>query len=142
MKFDLKKPCPGCPFLRDGDKAVRLRNAARVSEVWFAATHAGPNFPCHKTVDYDAMEEDRPPSKDEQHCLGAILAGIASGEGPNQLSRIMLRLRGIPAEAVSDENIKLVFDSEEEMAASVLEPKRRQKPIKKRQKPIKKRART
>lgn len=131
MKFNLKKPCSGCPFLRHGDRAVRLRNARRVSEVWAAATHAGPTFPCHKTVDYDEEDLSRPQSTQE-HCLGAILAGIASGEGPNQLSRIMLRLRGIPPEAISDENLKLVFDSEEEMAASVLEPKRRQKPIKKR----------
>lgn len=121
MKFNLKKPCSGCPFLRDGHKAVRLRNAHRVSEVWAAATSTGPTFACHKTVDYDEEDLSRPQSAQE-HCLGAILAGIVSGEGPNQLSRIMLRLRVIPPEAISDEKLKLVFDSEEEMAASTFEP--------------------
>jgi hypothetical protein len=33
MKFDLKKPCEGCPFLKNGPKAVRLRGPARAAEV-------------------------------------------------------------------------------------------------------------
>lgn len=133
MNFDLKKPCKSCPFRR-GEGAVRLTEG-RIDEVWETATHSGGTFQCHNTIDYneskfehegdDDVGVDRCPSADvvskgtPQHCIGAVIAGLNSGEGPNQLARIMGRLGAIDIEAIekaSDE----VFSSKEEMLETAL----------------------
>lgn len=122
MNFDLKKPCKGCPF-RKGEGAVRLTEG-RVHEVWRSATHNGPMFQCHNTVDYDSSDFDDEElgvvSKGEaQHCLGAVIAGVNSGDGPNQYARVcaQLKLLDVAAvEACADE----VFSSEEEMLATAI----------------------
>jgi len=133
VKFDLKKPCPGCPFLRTGPDVVRLL-PDRIPEVWATSQFDGPNLPCHKTVDYDAIDdgegEDAQITKDTQHCVGAILSGLASETGPNQLSRIMGRLGALDIDALESQ-IDLVFASEEEMMESALDRKTH-KPKKKR----------
>lgn len=92
MKFDLKKPCANCPFLRS-DKRVDLRRA-RIKEIHQYMTDAqGASFPCHKTVDYS--QDD--PTGQESHCAGGIIYSLMQ-ERPNQLTRIALRLRMIDAD--------------------------------------------
>ena len=126
MRFDLRKPCAGCPFLRDGAEAVRLRSG-RVREVWQTTRQDGPTFACHKTVNHDDEDEDG--SRDtrrEQHCAGAFLAGIASGGGPNQLCRIAARMDRSLAAAMTDErNLALVFASLQEMRATAIDTDRK-----------------
>jgi len=92
MKFDLMKACPGCPFLKDGPKAVRLRTG-RIIEIHNSLTNwHGGSFSCHNTVDYNGLEDDEydedgerihRPAPTEKHCAGALgyLANLDS-DGP------------------------------------------------------------
>lgn len=108
----LKKPCQNCPFLKEGP-AVRL-HPARVKEVWRSTMHDGPSFSCHKTVDHD-----NPRSSSESECVGAMMSGIKSGKGPNQLARICLRLGRFTEEQVNA-ILPTVFASEKEMLKTAI----------------------
>jgi hypothetical protein len=91
MKFDLKKACPGCPFLNEGEQAVRLYRG-RIVEIHNVITNwHGGEFPCHKTVDYDDESLElgdgrRLSGPGERHCAGALgyLANIDS-DGPQHV---------------------------------------------------------
>jgi hypothetical protein len=99
MKFDLKKPCANCPFLKT-DGAVRLR-ADRVREIHNTVTGSqGGSFPCHKTVSDEEREEEwLGPQPDWQWCAGALIYALKQ-ESPNQLMRIALRLNIMDAEGL------------------------------------------
>jgi hypothetical protein len=84
MEFTkLKVACKSCPFRREdtsGPKEmgpVRLRVGRVVDLHNTLTTWHGGTFSCHKTVDYEAMEEDdcegpHFPRKGEHHCAGAL----------------------------------------------------------------------
>lgn len=116
MKFDLRKPCPGCPFRKGNNGPVRLYKV-RAAEVWTSSMRDGAPFMCHKTLDRSSQdEEEYSPLGSEQHCFGAHLAGVKSGQGPNQLCRIAEQLKPDLAAAADDEsNQALVFGSLLEM---------------------------
>lgn len=97
VKFNLTAPCGDCPFRNDG-KGIKLNNE-RAQEILEAITDQQKTFSCHKTVDYDAMDEDEEydgdyhvPGYDEEHCGGALIF-LEHIERPNQMMRIMERLR-------------------------------------------------
>lgn len=71
MKFDLKKPCKDCPFIK-GTKMI-LRKG-RMEEIAESTKHDLNIFPCHKTT--DGKREDY------QACMGALAYGL---EQHNQL---------------------------------------------------------
>lgn len=108
MKYDLKKPCTNCPFLRS-EKRVNLRYD-RIAEIHNYMTAAqGGSFPCHKTVEHDDDDGEYVPRPGEQHCLGGLIYALAQGS-PNQLTRVALRLGVVDA----DELLKhkgIVFSS-------------------------------
>lgn len=96
MRFNLVRPCGHCPFRTD---IPPFLTPGRVLEITDNLLADG-SFPCHETIDYDAMEEvDEYESSfgavvgpDASHCAGAILL-LERMERPNQLMRIMERLR-------------------------------------------------
>jgi hypothetical protein len=92
MKFDLKRPCPACPFRSDVTPYIR---AARVKEIERGLVREQGTFACHKTVDYENEDEDGEaehcPSEGEQHCAGALILLERIGR-PNQMMRIAERL--------------------------------------------------
>lgn len=126
MKFDLTSPCPECPFSL-GDHAVRGLTNGRVTEIWNALTKEDKSFPCHKTVNYDAYDEDDEygdddddryvPTQAEQHCAGALIL-LEKMDRPNQIMRIGERVHFY-------DRTKLKMDSP--IVSSLAELKRRQK---------------
>ena len=82
MKYDLKRPCAECPFLRGSplNKTLpksRLRGFAK------------GQFPCHKTA--ELTEEGYEKTPESQHCAGALIALEKIGAS-HQMMRICERL--------------------------------------------------
>jgi hypothetical protein len=98
MKFDLRRPCPGCPFRTDVEPYLRT---GRVGELEDALLRQQSTFSCHKTVDYGRAESEDDPDDDqiahyrpdagEQHCAGALIL-LEKLERPNQMMRVCERL--------------------------------------------------
>lgn len=112
MKFDLKKPCNNCPFTHTSMKG--WLGEARAEEIIESLLVRDESFPCHKTIDYDRMDDDDEddswvPTGEEQHCAGATIM-LLKMEMPNQMMRIMGRLGYL-----KEENIDMdapVFDDD------------------------------
>lgn len=127
LHFELRKPCPGCPFLKDGPgvNPVRLR-AGRVEEIWESTKHHGTTFQCHKTVDYSDPDDEgneHPIDRGRpQHCIGAVIAGLNSGEGPVQTARVVaaLGMDGLDLVRLHREQGDRVFSSLDEMLETAL----------------------
>ena len=54
MKYDMKRPCPKCPFRRGGPMRLRRGRVVEIAAL-FDGEHGtqGGTFPCHETLDYD-----------------------------------------------------------------------------------------
>lgn len=81
MKFDLKKPCAECPFIKGSATNTTLaegRLDGIVDDIRDGAT-----FTCHKTLEK--------PSREQQHCGGALIF-LEREENPNQMMRIAERM--------------------------------------------------
>jgi hypothetical protein len=108
--FELTAPCETCPFLRDtGERLL----PGRVCEIAgnMLSPEGGPFF-CHKTVDYtDAYGR---PTRDSQHCTGALLFALKHGTD-TKIMRLARRLGWDPAGLRGRER---VFDSVAEMLAA------------------------
>lgn len=92
--YELKKPCSNCPFRTDIDPYLRTARAREIVE-----SLASGIFPCHKTVDYEALDdldEDDVGSRDqsgEKFCAGALIMMHKQGH-VGQMARIGARLGG------------------------------------------------
>jgi len=118
----LSAPCSNCPFLKMG--GVRVRTA-RMNLIL-----RGSTFSCHKTVDYDAREENgdddsddednrlSAPGKDEAVCGGFLIFNDKQ-QTDTQMMRIAQRL-GMYNPADSKQRDK-VFDTRSELMASCLD---------------------
>ena len=91
MKFDLKRPCPKCPFRQDIDGYLRGDRAQEIA----VSLAGGGTFTCHQTT-VEAPEDDENfggemmDGPNAQMCAGAMRALMQSG-GPNQIMRIAER---------------------------------------------------
>ena len=85
MKYEMKTPCPLCPFRTDVEPFLLV---ARVEEILNSLVQA--EFPCHKTTATDDEGETFVP-KDAQHCAGALIL-LEKMEQPSQMMRICERL--------------------------------------------------
>lgn len=85
MKFDLKRPCPKCPF-RHG---MGYLNGPRAEEIARSIT-GGATFACHQTTVLDS-NDDLTEGPNSQMCAGAMIA-LMRDERPNQIMRIAERL--------------------------------------------------
>lgn len=85
--FDLKRPCVNCPFRRGLGSTFQL-NPDRLDEIKTATA-----FQCHRTVDYDADDEDRDGRAGDrpQQCAG-LMAVLAREERPNQIMQVAMLL--------------------------------------------------
>ncbi len=98
MKYDLTKPCSGCPFLKDGT-GVRLNKGRIISLA--QVTAKGGAFICHKTASHEdeaeELDEDTGDVRKfkrydprEQHCAGAMIFALNAGD---QLSQVVVEMR-------------------------------------------------
>lgn len=79
MKHNLSKPCAECPFRTDIKSYLRPKRAEEICE----SLMNGHSFPCHKTTDYDCL--------DQSQCAGAEIYLAKQGMS-TQMSRIAERL--------------------------------------------------
>lgn len=84
--FDLKRPCVTCPFRRGQGSLFRLP-PDRLTEIFRASA-----FQCHKTIDYEAMEDGGSHQGDHpQQCAG-LMAVLHQEERHNQIMQVAERL--------------------------------------------------
>lgn len=76
MRFDLKRPCRECPFLK-GRSYLHSERAREIAEVTLVGDKT---FTCHKTLDHE-----------HQHCAGALIMSERHGR-PNAMHQIAQRL--------------------------------------------------
>jgi hypothetical protein len=117
VKFDLKKPCHNCPFLKKG--GIRLYRS-RVEEIAGAMLESqGATFACHKTTipgTDDEGGEGMVMDADSRHCAGALIFA-EKHRNATQMMRIAERLGWYDAKALmaDKEAVGSVFDSLREM---------------------------
>lgn len=80
MKYDLKKPCKDCPFIKDGSMNKSLREG-RLDDIKQDILN-DHEFICHKTLEM--------PKHIQQHCAGALIY-LEKKEQPHQMMRIAER---------------------------------------------------
>lgn len=86
MKYDMKRPCPKCPFRTDVGPYLRHGRAVEIA----AALRNGGEFACHQTTEPDG-ESDMRATPTSKFCAGA-LATMENEGTPNQMMRIAERL--------------------------------------------------
>ncbi len=96
MHFNLKRPCPKCPFRRDVTPYI---THSRAVEIITAITTGDQTFMCHQTTrqdfDDDGDDDDERqyvPNGQEEHCAGALVM-LEAIDRPNQMMRIAERIR-------------------------------------------------
>lgn len=80
MEYDLKTPCKNCPFRTD-ETRITFQCRERAEEIEEQAYRLG--FPCHLSavcIEDPFGEEGFHPGENTQHCIGAIIMYIKSGE--------------------------------------------------------------
>lgn len=117
MNYDMKKPCDKCPFRTDIQPFLRK---SRVEEIDQSLRHS--EFPCHQTIDYDAIEEYDDEENNgslslydlnnSKHCAGALILLEKLGRS-HQMMRISERFGDYKHEEL-DMNAP-VFNSFKEM---------------------------
>ncbi|MFS0815372.1 hypothetical protein ABC382_00190 [Lysinibacillus sp. 1P01SD] len=87
MKFDLRKPCQDCPFVKGSSTNISLAEG-RIKGIIDDITYEDTSFTCHKTLGYDGKKVP------QQHCAGAMiyLERIGAEGRPNQIMRIAERM--------------------------------------------------
>lgn len=102
MRFDLRKPCPQCPF-RQGQTFLHPK---RAEEIALAVAKDNKTFTCHKTLDQREI--------DQQMCAGAA-AFVRKLNAPNQMLQIAERLGLLdPDQLLADADAE-VYDSVDAM---------------------------
>jgi hypothetical protein len=126
----MTKPCPECPFRRDGAGAnpVRLMSG-RVDEIaGLMLNPQGGEFPCHKTTvpDEDDDEGGRCDTKDSQHCAGALIFA-EKNDNHTGMMKIAGRLGMYEPDKLDKAAFDEVFDDIDEMRATALDLNRRRR---------------
>lgn len=73
MRFDLRRPCPQCPFRTDLDFHLR---PGRVEDILRGIIEDHASFPCHKTLDYgdeESLIQGQWHTEKTQQCAGAMI---------------------------------------------------------------------
>lgn len=86
MNYDLKKPCPHCPFRTDIRPFITPERAEDICQ----SLLSGRDFPCHKTTGEDDEGETTVES-DSKMCAGAMIM-LEHMKRPTQMMRISERL--------------------------------------------------
>lgn len=81
MKFNLKKPCKDCPFVKGSSTNTTLAEG-RLDGIVHDILHDA-SFVCHKTLEKEWNEQE--------HCAGALIY-LERQKRPNQIMRIAERI--------------------------------------------------
>lgn len=83
--FEVKRPCKDCPFVKGSSTNITLAEG-RIKEI-INELHSDKSFSCHKTVNYNNVED----TSKNNFCAGAMNYLIKEGK-PNQPMQIAERL--------------------------------------------------
>ncbi len=111
MKYDAKRPCNNCPFLRENGVRLRPERAQEIARC--ALDSQGASFTCHKTT-VAGRGGDRKDGPNAQHCTGALIL-MEKNDTANQMARIAMRLGVYDPRKLDKTAFDLVFDDEDEM---------------------------
>lgn len=111
--FKLKKPCKGCPFLKDSPTGLHKDRLPSIVDD-LINDHV---FHCHKTIDYSNQFDEETGeinqyTEKNQFCAGAMIF-LEKMERPNQMMRIGERMGHYKYKEVL-KNKDMVIDSLEE----------------------------
>jgi len=112
--FDMKTPCDNCPFLKEG--GIRV-SKSRTRSILNDST----SFPCHKTVNYDAGEDEDGESVIDNTAHTKVCAGymimLFKADKPNQILQIASRIGPLNLDRLMKNNpaVDRVFDSFDDM---------------------------
>lgn len=87
MKFDLKKPCKACPFLKDTTMTLR---PGRMTGIAATLRNDKTVFPCHKTTEH-GDDGNTIPRDHEQACMGALTYALKHHHQIPILARLAIR---------------------------------------------------
>lgn len=107
MFFNLRKPCPHCPFRSDGSGYLHPERAREIAK----GLKSGDWFACHHTtemVEDETGEEDLGCVSTSEHCAGAMIL-LEKIDRPSTAMQLSERLR-YPPEGFYDRS-KLDMDS-------------------------------
>jgi hypothetical protein len=118
VRFDLRKPCPQCPF-RPGGFIIHPDRAREIAE---GVVHGDVTFTCHKHLHGEHLEledgEERyNPAMQDQHCAGAA-AFVRKLGAANQMLQIAERLGICDPDQLLPEADAEVYDDIEAMVAA------------------------
>lgn len=111
MHFDLKRPCPKCPFRKDC--ILGWLGRIRSEDIAGAVLDDGKTFSCHETVEHDDETGEHVERDEEQHCVGALIL-TDNEEVSNQMQRIAGRLGIYDPENIDPKARDLIFESRED----------------------------
>lgn len=131
MRFDLKKPCKNCPFLKASVQPANKGwlSKGRAQGIIDSLLYHGGTFPCHKTtrmddefdhdLEYASEEAAREAEKEawrrnvagSQYCAGALILMLKCGN-PSQMTQFAQRLNFFNEEELIDRD-KVVENLEE-----------------------------
>lgn len=87
MNYNLRRPCPHCPFRSDIDPYIRAERAVEI-----ARSLVRSEFPCHQTTVEDPEDESqRITTRSSEHCAGALIM-LEKANEPSQMMRICQRI--------------------------------------------------
>lgn len=115
----MTKPCPTCPFLREGGIRIHPHRAREIADMMLDSQ--GGVFPCHHTVDHDRIDDEDGsylPGSSDVHCAGALIFNEIVGKCGTQMMRIAERLRLYDPSKFTAEVKALVFATRREMLAA------------------------
>lgn len=85
MNYDLKKPCPQCPFRTDIKPFIHPERSEDICD----SLERGQDFPCHKTTG-EGEDGETTVESSSQMCAGAMIMLERMGR-PTQMMRISER---------------------------------------------------
>jgi len=103
-RFNLLRPCPGCPFSR-GPDAVRGLHAERLEQI----VESDGGFACHRTTDYGEDEDGEELISGGQECAGYLIYHLVNESAP-QMMRIAGRIGLIDTEALLKYEAETITD--------------------------------
>ena len=122
MKFTMRKPCDGCPFVRANRFPLTPERVREFEE------NVSGGFPCHQTIDYDGWDstEDEEghyrDKKKEVHCAGSLILQWKAYGGFDGAVSMALSYGLAPKDWKPETHLDLdadVFDDFDEMAEAM-----------------------
>lgn len=109
MNFNLRRPCPRCPFRKDCIEGWLGRARAEEIAEALVGEQPGTTFACHETTQHND-EGEYVLDAEEQHCVGAIVL-VENEDAANQMLQVAERLELLDLSKIDPRARDLIFAS-------------------------------